>query len=194
MERTVPHSPMSGPIPGENYTSDTKNYAWHRPPEYTDLDKAIEAIGKKFMDEKNAYGILTMLEMGVDVASIVEMTLMSGIGGGKWTVDQALLLAGPTSHIICLLAKGYGVKYDLGLEDKKIMPTKAFFDGFKEVDKSKVHSAVSNIDIPTVEAKAKTQGGGMMGAAQAMKASTGTAPAPVGATPPIGSTPQGGNY
>ena len=28
----------SGPIPGENFTSDERNYPWHRPPEYTDTD------------------------------------------------------------------------------------------------------------------------------------------------------------
>ena len=31
----------SGPIPGENFTSDERNYPWHRPPEYTDMDLSL---------------------------------------------------------------------------------------------------------------------------------------------------------
>ncbi len=45
---------FEGPIPGENYTSDTKNYPWHRPPEFDDLDKAIDYIGKRLTKEENA--------------------------------------------------------------------------------------------------------------------------------------------
>lgn len=163
----------NGPIPGENYTSDTKNYAWHRPPEFNDTDKAIEAIGQKLMADDNSYGVLTMLEMGVQVSTIVEMIITSGIGGGKWTVDQGLQLAGPTSHIICLLAKGYGVKYDMGINQKSSMPTKAFFDGFKKVDPAKAQNAAQGVDLSVVEDKAKTQtpGGGMMGAAKDLKSS-----------------------
>ena len=38
--RTEPE--FDGPIPGENFTSETKNYPWHRPPEITDYDEALE--------------------------------------------------------------------------------------------------------------------------------------------------------
>ena len=107
----------NGPIPGENFTSDTKNYPWHRPPEFSDPDKAIEMIAKKLMSEESALGITTMLEMKTPVSAIVEMFLMSGVGSGKWTVDTALMLAGPVSHIICLMAEGDNIKYDLGIED-----------------------------------------------------------------------------
>ena len=29
---------FDAPIAGENFTSDTRNYPWHRPPEITDYD------------------------------------------------------------------------------------------------------------------------------------------------------------
>ena len=35
---------FDAPIPGENYTAETKNYPWHRPPDIVDYDEAIDFI------------------------------------------------------------------------------------------------------------------------------------------------------
>lgn len=154
---------FDGPIPGENFTSDTKNYPWHRPPEHTDLDEAIDAIAEKLLEEDSAHGVLTMLENGVTIVQVTDMFLTSGIGAGKWTPDYALLLAGPTSHIIFLMAKAYGIDADLGIEDKQAPLTKAFFDGFKSVDKETVADAMDGVDIDLVVSPKK---GGFMGLGQ----------------------------
>lgn len=139
---------MTGPIPGENYTSDTKNYPWHRPPEITDLDQAIDVISAKLMDEEASAGIVTMLQTGATIAEITDMFLTSGIGAGKWTPDFALLLAGPTSHILYLMAKGYGIKCELGIDAPKNTMTKSFFEGMKvEEDKVKEIEAMITPDL-----------------------------------------------
>ena len=163
-------SQITGPIPGENYTSDTKNYPWHRPPEYTNLDKAIEAIGKKLLSEEASAGILTMMKMGISVAALVDAFLTSGIGAGKWTPDFALMLAGPTSHIMCLMAEGYGVDYDLGIEDKRPRPTTAFF---KKVEREQRAVDIIKKNIPTLElSNPKSSGGFMAGPPMQMQEPT----------------------
>lgn len=159
---------LSGPIPGENYTSDTKNYPWHRPPEHTDLDKAIDAIAKKLLSEDAAIGLLSMVQAGTDIATLTDTFLTSGIGAGKWTPDFAILLAGPTSHIMCLMCKGYGIKYDLGLDEKKTPYTKAYFEAIK-VDKKKIDTIKKNIPIEEVKEHFEAvmpQPTGFMGMAQ----------------------------
>jgi hypothetical protein len=135
---------FDGPIPGENYTSDTKNYAWHRPPEFDDIDKAIDYIGKRLTTEENAVGLLTMIESGLPLTDLTQMFLMSGVGAGKWTLDYALLLAGPVCHIMLIMAKAYGLKYNLGFDNKEIAakpPTAAFFDAIKEINSAKAAAA-----------------------------------------------------
>lgn len=132
---------LDGPIPGENYTSDTKNYPWHRPPEFTDLDKAIEMTAKRLTSEENALNVLGAIEAGISIASLTEIYLMSGIGAGKWTTDQALLLAGPVSHILILMAKGYGVEYDMGTDTGKTPITGAFYAAQRKMDKDKAKKA-----------------------------------------------------
>lgn len=157
-------SKMTGPIPGENYTSDTKNYPWHRAPEFTDTDKAIDMIAKRLMSEEGSLGILTMLEMKVPVVSITDMFLTSGIGAGKWTPDFALLLAGPVAHIICLMADAYDIKYDLGIEDKRQKPTSVYFKALQK-DVAKMETVKKNIDVTEVKEKARSMSG-FMGSAQ----------------------------
>ena len=122
---------MSAPIPGENYTSDTKNYPWHRPPEHTDIDKAMDDITKKLLATDSNGSVLTMLEMGVTVAQLSQMLLMSGVEKGKWTIDFALLLAGPTAHVISLMAKAHDIDFKLGIEDKTIPITSAYLKELK---------------------------------------------------------------
>jgi hypothetical protein len=151
---------MDGPIPGENYTSDTKNYPWHRPPEYTTLDEAIEASFKKLTEENAAYGVLTMLEMGMTVADMTETFLMSGIGAGKWTPDFALLMAGPISHIIYLMAKGYDIDCDMGIDNSYKGPTTAFFKATLK-DKKRIKEATKDIDVEAIKGAAPR--GGFMG-------------------------------
>lgn len=162
---------MDGPIPGENFTSDTKNYPWHRPPEYTDLDAAIEASFKKLTADEAAFGLLTVIEMGMTIAQVTETFLMSGIGSGKWTPDFAILMAGPVSHIIYLMAKGYGIDCDLGIDQKNKAPTTAFFKA-AQIDKKKANVAGDDINLDQIKMNASGKGGfmGMNPEGESMKA------------------------
>lgn len=124
--------PFDAPIPGENYTSDTRNYPWHRPPEYTNTDEAINYISKTLMEKKASFAIISMLEVGMTVAQVVSTVLLKGVSMGKWSLDLALLLAGPLSHMIVIMAKTYEVEYDLGIEEDVTMLSKEFFKQLKK--------------------------------------------------------------
>lgn len=134
----------NGPIPGENYTSDTRNYPWHRPPEITDLDAGVELSVKRLTEKDNAYSLLTMLQAGVSVVQATDMFVTSGIGQGKWTPDFAILLAGPVSHIIKLMADGYGIKYNMGL-DNEMPSTIEFLKATAELDPKKTMVVAKDI-------------------------------------------------
>lgn len=149
---------LTGPIPGENFTSDTKNYAWHRPPEHTSIDTAIEEVYKKITKDHVSTGILTMIEMGTDISTITDMLVTAGIGAGKWTPDFAILMAGPVAHIIYLMAKGYGLDCELGYETSKRPPTAAFFKGIKKIEEAKAKRAIGNLDLDEVKEYAKERG------------------------------------
>lgn len=131
-----------GPIPGENYTSDTKNYPWHRAPEITDMDKAIEASIKQLTTKEGAYGLLNSLQAGVTVVQAADMFITSGIGMGKWTPDFGVILAGPVAKMMEIMAKDAGIKYAMGL-DEDAEPTIEYFK--KQADLKKKKEITSDI-------------------------------------------------
>ncbi len=125
------YDPFDGPIPGANYTSDTKNYPWHRPPQYTEWDEALEFVMTSVTDKKAANSIMGFFDLGATVADITDMIITAGIGGGRWSPDFGILLAGPISHIILILARGYDVEFEMGL-DVDFGPTPSFFQSINE--------------------------------------------------------------
>ena len=150
----------SGPIPGENYTSDTKNYPWRQPPEYSDLDDALDFWAKKITDFKVANGVLTMAEMGFPLYKISSMLLMNGVGEGKWTPDFALLLAGPLTRMIELICVGFKVDYDLGIEDDEDdFETGKFFKHDQELRTPDGFKLISE-ELPDLKDEAEGQAGG----------------------------------
>lgn len=163
--KPLPKHSLDGPIPGENYTSDTRNYPWHRPPEFTEPDEAIEYISNIMLEEKGAVAILSMLELGITVLQITEMIIMKGMGAGKWTMDLGLLIAGPISHIIILMAKAYEVEYDMGFSDMPVMPGKHFFNELKKLDKAKAKEAADSIKDDVAGIKDAASGGFLDGIA-----------------------------
>lgn len=159
----MPHP--NGPIPGENYTSDTKNYPWHRPPEITNLDQGIELSAKQLMDEEKSSGLVTMMQMGTPISMLTDIFVTSGIGSGKWTPDFAILLAGPVSHIMMLMAKGEGIEPDLGIDLKKNTHTISYMRAMLD-DNKNIEGVYKALDDPEVIAHAQKSVTGFMGMGQ----------------------------
>lgn len=151
----MPIDPFDGPIPGENYTSDVKNYPWHRPPEVSDLDDAIELASKRLTNPAVLPKILTMIEMKLPLVRIADIFATGGIGAGKWTPDMAIMLAGPLTHMLMILAKSYGIKdYNTGLDrNKKQFVTKAFFEEIGKINEAKMKKAKNSLPemIPEIK-------------------------------------------
>ena len=167
---------IAGPIPGENYTSDTKNYPWHRPPEITDIDKAIDASSKQILSEEGLPGVITMLQSGMNIATLTDIFVTSGIGAGKWTPDIALLLAGPTAHIMKIMADDYGIQYDMGI-DEDAPPTIEFLKAKSEIDPKRAVNIAENVagQVDSFKAKAEQQMDKQMGGFAGMEKPEGMA-------------------
>lgn len=159
----------NGPIPGENFTSDTKNYPWHRPPEVTNIDQAIELSAKQLMDEEKSSGLLTMMQLGVPISMLTDIFVTSGIGAGKWTPDYAILIAGPVSHIMMLMAKAEGIEPDLGIDIKPNTRTISYMKALQE-DQQNVSNVYKALDEPETVASMEQSVKGFMGMGQAMNA------------------------
>jgi hypothetical protein len=108
---------INGPIPGENYTSDTRNYPWHRPPQFVDYDEAIDYMIEQIDESKATHAITTLMEMEQDVVTITTILLLNAISDGRISVDLALLISGPIARYLKIVGEGMGVKVDMGLKE-----------------------------------------------------------------------------
>lgn len=151
----------SQPIPGANYTSDTKNYPWRQPPEYTDVNEALDYLARRITKFKVANGILNFAEAGVPLYKIASMILTLGLSEGKWTVDYMILLAGPLTRMIELMCIGFEIEYKLGIEDDmEDFETVDFFKNELEL-KSPNPKAMKIIseEMPEIKQEAENQSG-----------------------------------
>lgn len=143
---------MSGPIPGANFTSDTKNYPWHQPPEFTNINKALDMLADKITEFKVANALLTFVEMGAPLYKVSSMLLVQGVAEGKWTPDFALMLAGPLTRMIEMICIGFEVEYDVGIDDDPDdFETGTFFELQKKAVTPKGNFKLLEQELPEIK-------------------------------------------
>lgn len=108
-----PRPKLDGPIPGESLTADTRNYPWHRPPEITDFNQGVTRLIADMDDEREMQLIYSLLELEVPVAIITSNLLMRKIARGVIPIDLGILMAGPVSRYIEILAKDNDMTADM---------------------------------------------------------------------------------
>ena len=105
---------FSAPVAGANYTSDTRNYPWHRPPDITDYDEAVGYLINKLKDPDQHELVFSLIDLDFTITTIVSTILMQGIARGKFPIDLAVLIAGPLARYISIIADGEGINMTWG--------------------------------------------------------------------------------
>ena len=116
---------FDGPIPGENYTSDPKNYPWHRPPDESDFVRIVDKSIKKMATKERTGLILSALESGETILDFVTGTARVSVGNGRLPIDMAILAAGPIARYMESLAEAAGIEFERGWEQDPPMITAA---------------------------------------------------------------------
>lgn len=153
---------INGPIPGENYTSDTRNYPWHRPPQFVDYDEAIDYMIEQIDEKQATHAITTLLELEQDVVTITSIILLNAIADGRISVDLALLISGPIARYIKIVGEGVGMEVDMGLTEDPPMTIERLklLAGITSENEEEVVDEI----VPATNAPA----GGLMGAPMPM--------------------------
>lgn len=110
---------IDGPIAGENLTSDTRNYPWHRPPDVTDYNEVVEALITDAMQPKEMNRILALLSNEMTLASVVDYKVLSLLSKGKFSLDMGILAAGPYARFLEILAKDAGIAVEMGIAEEE---------------------------------------------------------------------------
>ena len=94
------------PIPGTSLTADPDNPLPHeRPPEFTNLHKALDSIFQNAIEPENYVELINLLGQGFPLMEIVQTTVFTGFYEGKWNHSLMLLLVEPVAYIFLALAE-----------------------------------------------------------------------------------------
>ena len=109
---------FDGPIPGENFTSDTKNYPWHRPPTRSSLDDVVGAMIKNLNKPERTAFVIALMETGESIIDIVTGLTRIAVANGRMTIDMGILAAGPMARMIEVIAEKAEIEFDRGWEQQ----------------------------------------------------------------------------
>lgn len=102
---------FDAPIPGQSLTTLPGSSPMQHPPQFPNLNDALEYVWDKFTNPKHATRIILLLKSGVPVEYIVNTVLFQGVATGSWTVDVALLMYQVVYWQIESIAKLKKIKY-----------------------------------------------------------------------------------
>ena len=106
--------PFDAPIPGESLTSDPDNQKpYEKPPEFTDLEKAMAFIFDHLTDDGTYEDVLQTMREGTPIDMLAQVYLTKGFHEGKWNPDLLLLLIEPTVYLLMWLAADVDIDFKL---------------------------------------------------------------------------------
>jgi hypothetical protein len=110
---------FDAPIPGQSLTDTPKNAPYERPPETADPMEAIDMHLANLTKDGAMEDVLYFLEMGVDLQTMVQGILRSGVVAGIHSLDVSLIIAPVIHEYIKGFAEAADLEFDEGFEDKE---------------------------------------------------------------------------
>ena len=108
---------FSAPIPGQSLTSEPKNSPWENPPEFSAPEDAVLWHLDRLSEPKKIKAALALMEMDLDVVTLVEGILRGAVIEGRHSVDVSLII-GPILHEYLVgSADIAGIDYNEGLDE-----------------------------------------------------------------------------
>jgi hypothetical protein len=89
-------------------------------------DEGVDYLIQKMNEPQELELVYALLDIDAHVSTIVSSLLMQGISRGKFSIDLAILMAGPIARYIGILADEQDIKYNMGVGDEdrvSITPT-----------------------------------------------------------------------
>ena len=98
-------------IPGQSLTDEPKNFAWERPPEITDPDKAIAYHMDYLSNPEVVESTLFILASGLPVKNFVDTILTNAVGNGIHSIDISMIIKPVLEEAVVLTAIEADIKF-----------------------------------------------------------------------------------
>ena len=144
------------PVPGQSLTTTPKNMPYERPPEISDPDEALAVHLAKLSDADTLEDIMYLLEIDIDIQTVVEGITRSAVMAGIHSVDVSLIVQ-PTMHeFIRTAADALDVEYKTGFEKEdrsELRKDRASALSNKKLEKMgiNIEETISQVDMEEVK-------------------------------------------
>ena len=98
-------------IPGQSLTDEPKNFAWERPPEITNPDKAIAYHIDYLSNPEVVESTLFILASGLPVKNFVDTILTNAVGNGIHSIDISMIIKPVLEEAVVLTAIEADIKF-----------------------------------------------------------------------------------
>ena len=114
----LPQVTHDAPIAGQSLTAEVGNRPWQNPPQFANIDDAINFYVPKLLDPAFSEQLLDVIEMGVPLTTIANGMQVGGVMQGLHTIDIGILVIPVLVEMMTLIAEEEGIKYNSVIEDK----------------------------------------------------------------------------
>jgi len=101
---------FDAPVPGQSLTQEAGSAPYEQPPQFANVEDALENIFEKLSDKRHATRLVLLLRKGVPVEYLTRTMLYEGFLKNKWTPDTALLMGRIVMAMIIAVGTQAGVK------------------------------------------------------------------------------------
>lgn len=158
-------------IPGENLVAKSKNYAWHRPPQYPEFDDAYEWFSDEVFGNADRLSSMSiLLSRGITALSVTQTLLVQAVATGKISPDMSILIAGPVYKTFTKMMDLVNVPYLTGFDTAEdisefidLVNSGEFFNKGKTKKLNISKSQEQEMQKITEEVKSEIPSGGLMG-------------------------------
>jgi len=138
---------INQPIPGQSLTGEPKAYPWENPPKYTKPFDAAMYHLEQLNEPKKITAALDMLELDIDMVTLVSGILRVGVANGIHTVDVSLLIAPVIHEFIKGHADRAGIDYNEGFAKEDMDRTDLEYT-IRQKKSEKLLKKIKEQDIP----------------------------------------------
>jgi len=110
-------SMFEAPVPGQSLTKEPGKYPWESPPQFNNIDEAMNHYMNRFQDEKVMFNLFSLMEAKVPVTSIAESMILHGFAEGLYNPDVGMLVANDLMEVLVAMAEEAEIPYELGARD-----------------------------------------------------------------------------
>lgn len=123
---------FNAPIPGQSLTAEPGNSPWENPPEMVDPEDVVLHYLSKLGTDEVKQALVDSLELGVEVKTLTEGLLRTGVAKGRHSIDVSLLVAPIVHEFIKGVAESADIEYE---------------EGFPKEDREEIDNAISSKKI-----------------------------------------------